>query len=90
MIHLDPWCEGNTLPDLPEPSAAAMGLDGREVQVTSVPKGGPADAAGLTLGEVVTKVNGNDITVLTPDAFCELTDGEIDTIATASGKTYDA
>ncbi|WP_170579871.1 PDZ domain-containing protein [Ruegeria arenilitoris] len=90
MIHLDPLFEGNSLPALPEPSAAAIGLEGSEVQVTSVPKGGPADAAGLRLGEVVTKVNGKDITDITPDAFCELTDGEIETITTASGQTYDA
>ncbi len=90
MIHLDPLFDGNALPPLPEPSAAAIGLEGNKVQVTSVPKGGPADQAGLALGEVVTAVNGTDITGITPDAFCELTEGEIDTITTASGQTYDA
>lgn len=74
----------------PNLRAAAIGLEGNNVQVTSVPKGGPADQAGLALGEVVTAVNGTDITGITPDAFCELTEGEIATITTASGQTYEA
>ncbi len=88
-IHLDPLFEGDTLPPLPDPGGAAIGLQGDKLVVNSIPKGGPADLAGLTLGEVVTRVDGTDVTGITPDAFCALSETKLSTITTASGKTYD-
>ena len=88
-IYLDPLFEGNTLPALPDPSGAGIGLQGDQLLVTSLPKGGAADQAGLTLGETVSKVNGKDVSGITQDEFCELQESILSTITTASGKTYD-
>ena len=69
-----PLCEGNTLPrigiqmsniqayhkDYQSAANAVFGVDDR-VQIISVTAGGPADAAGIEVGDIILRVNGNEI-----------------------------
>lgn len=64
-------------------------MDGK-ILVTSIASGGPADIAGLKLGEVVTAINGADVTRFSQAEYCQLVDYDVSTITTESGKTYDA
>lgn len=57
--------------------------------VNAIPKSGPADQAGLTLGELVTMVDGKDIRGITPDAFCALKESDMSSITTESGVSDD-
>lgn len=89
IIHLDPTFEGDTLPAFADPPGAAIGMTGKQVQVTTIPKGGPADRAGLALGETITAVNGRDVSGITQEEFCDLQGTVLSTITTESGETYD-
>jgi PDZ domain len=89
-IHLDPLFEGDTVPALSDPPAAGIGLQGDKLLVNAIAKGGPADRAGLTLGETVTMVDGNDVRGITQDEYCALSESKPSTITTESGETYDA
>ena len=69
-----PLCEGNTLPrigiqmsnidayhkDYQSAANAVFGLDDR-VQIISVTAGGPAEAAGIEVGDIILRVNGNEM-----------------------------
>ena len=41
-------------------------------------------------GEVVTAIDGTDVTDISADAFCELRKAPFETVTTASGQSYDA
>jgi hypothetical protein len=90
-LYFDPLFEGNRLPQLNPPSGAGvMWADGKLI-VSAVPKGGPADEAGLTVGKVVTKVDGKSVEGITIDDYCATVFGtEHETVTTEDGKTYDA
>jgi hypothetical protein len=88
-IYLDPLAEDGSVPGMTDAPAAGVGLqpDG-SLMVTSMALGGRADEAGLTLGERVVAINGQDVTN-DPDAYCTLSATGIETITTEAGKTYD-
>ena len=88
-MYLDPLFEGDRVP-LPGAASVGVGFRGDDLAVTSIAKGGPADEAGLTLGEVVTAIDGTDVTDISADAFCELRKAPFETVTTASGQSYDA
>jgi hypothetical protein len=81
--------EGGARPP-PDAPAAGIGLraDG-SLHVASLVLGGAAAAAGLTLGETVVAINGQDMTERDADAFCALSEAGIETVTTASGRSYD-
>ena len=60
------------------------------VFVSAIARGGPADAAGLELGETVTHVDGRNIRGISQDDYCAIAETEPKTITTESGTTYDA
>ena len=86
-IYLDPVSEDGTVA-APPVKGASIGWDGTKAIVGGLAVGGPADKAGLKLGDVVTAVDGTPIT--TRDEFCASTTGpDPKTITTAAG-TFDA
>jgi len=89
-MYLDPNSEDGSVEPMPNPSAAAVAWAGGKVIVSSVAAGGPAAEAGLTVGEVVTHIDGESIESIDIDQFCGLiTSGErSQTLTTAAGKTY--
>lgn len=89
-IHLDPLAEDGSVPGMTDAPAAGVGLqpDG-SLMVTSMALGGRADEAGLTLGETVIAINGQDVTGNDPDLYCDLSAAGIETITTDAGQTYD-
>ncbi len=86
-IHLDLLFEGDTLPALPSPSAASIGFNSDGVYVSSIPQGGPADQAGLTLGETITTVDGKDVVGITQEEFCDLRETRASSITTEAKPT---
>jgi predicted metalloprotease with PDZ domain len=89
-MYLDPLSEDGSVPPLGEAASAGIAHDGDKVIVTAIARGGPADEAGLTLGETVTHVDGTDIRGISQADFCEVQESKPQTITTESGKTYDA
>ena len=86
-IYLDPVSEDGTVAG-PPIKGASVAWDGTKAIVGGLAIGGPADEAGLKLGDVVTAVDGTPIT--DRDAFCAYTTGpDPKTISTADG-TFDA
>ncbi len=86
-IYLDPVSEDGTVA-APPVKGASIGWDGTKAIVGGLAVGGPADKAGLKLGDVVTAVDGTPVT--TRDEFCASTTGpDPKTITTAAG-TFDA
>ncbi|MDK3075292.1 hypothetical protein QO034_19610 [Sedimentitalea sp. JM2-8] len=90
MMHLDPLAEDGSVSGMTDVPAAGIGLqpDG-SLMVTSLALGGRADVAGLTIGEKVVAVNGQDVSGNDPDLYCALSAAGIDTITTEAGETYD-
>ncbi|KRS13526.1 hypothetical protein XM53_06640 [Roseovarius atlanticus] len=88
-MYLEPLFEGDRVP-LPGAASVGVGFHGDDLAVTSIAKSGPADEAGLTLGEVVIAINGTDVTDISADAFCELKKTPFETVTTASDQSYDA
>lgn len=90
-LYLDPRFEGNRVPQLEPPSGAGvLWADGKLI-VSAVPKGSSAGEAGLTVGQVVTKVDGKGVEGITLDDYCATIFGaKHQTITTEDGKTYDA
>ncbi len=88
-MYLDPLPEDQVEPFGTVSSAGFSYMSGNIV-VTSIAEGGPADKAGLHLGEEVTAINGGDVSHLSHAEFCQLVDADVSTITTESGKTYDA
>lgn len=89
-MYLDPLSDDGSVPPLGDAGSAGMAHTGDEVVVTAIARGGPADAAGLKLGETVTHVDGTDIRGISQADFCTIQDSKPQTITTESGKTYDA
>jgi len=89
-IYLDPNNEDGSVDPMPNPSAAAYAWAGGKIFVASIAAGGPAAEAGLTVGEVVTHIDGESIEDMDLDQFCKLTkSGErSQSLTTAAGKTY--
>lgn len=88
-MYLDPLPE-----DQVEPFGAVSGVgfnfqDGRIV-VTSIANGGPADLAGIELGDVVTAIDGGDVSNFSHAEFCEIIGTDVSTITTEGGDIYDA
>jgi len=86
-IYLDPVSTDGTIA-APPVKGASIGWDGTKAIVGGLAVGGPADKAGLKLGDTVTAVDGTPIT--SRDEFCASTTGpDPQTISTAAG-TFDA
>jgi len=88
MMYLDPLFEGNIVP-APNAPSAGIAFDGETVTVSGVAVGGPADEAGLEVGEVVTMVDGRDVAGISRDDFCDIKHTQPETITTASGASFD-
>jgi len=89
-MYLEPLFEGDTVPHIDEPPAAAFQLAGDQLIVGGMVVGGPAAEAGLQLGEVITAVDGQSVEGITIDDYCALREaGSHETITTETG-TYDA
>jgi hypothetical protein len=90
MIHLDPLADDGSIPPIGDAASAGLAHDGEKVFVSAIARGGPADAAGLELGETVTHVDGRNIRGISQDDYCAIAETEPKTITTESGTTYDA
>jgi hypothetical protein len=92
MLYLDPLFEGASVPDPQDPPAVAFALMDGKVVVSTVVKGGPADQAGVKLGEVITQVDGTSVEGITADEYCAAyaDPSAVETITTEAGVTYDA
>jgi hypothetical protein len=90
-MYLEPLFEGNRVPQLDSPNGAGILWADDKLIVSSVPKGSPADKAGLTVGKVVTKLDGKAVQGITIDDYCATIFGaRHETVTTDDGKTYDA
>lgn len=88
-MYLDPLPE-DEIERFGAVSGAGFNYQGGQIVVTSIANGGAADEAGLELGEVVTAINGDDVSSISHADFCQIADTEVSTITTAGGETYDA
>ncbi len=90
-IYLDPIAADGSLARLMEPAAAGISWDGHQIVVGSVPRGGPADRSGLSVGQVVASLDGESVEGATIDEFCEIATGEPpESVTTDDGRAYDA
>ncbi len=89
-MYLDPLAKDRSVPVLADVPAAGVGPqpDG-SISVTSLAVGGRADTAGLTLGETVVAINGQDMTAAGIEVYCALAEAGVQTITTEGGETYD-
>jgi hypothetical protein len=92
MLYLDPLFEGASVPDPQDPPAVAFAFMDGKVVVTTVVKSGPADQAGVKLGEVITQVDGQSVESITVDEYCAAyaDPSAVESITTEAGITYDA
>lgn len=88
-VYLDPIAEDGSVELFADAGSAAVGFQDGQVKVTSLAVGGPSDEDGLSLGTVVTGIDGTDVSGLTLDEFCALEIPEEFTIATEDGATYE-
>jgi S1-C subfamily serine protease len=86
-IYLDPVSTDGTVA-APPVKGASIGWDGTKAIVGGLAVGGPADKAGLKLGETVTAVDGTPVT--TRDEFCASTTGPDPKTITTTAGTFDA
>jgi PDZ domain len=88
-LYLDPVAEDGAI-DPPERPSAGLGWDGSRIFVHRLLVGSPAAEAGLRLGDVVSAVDGRDVSQATRGDFCALMTGaRPSAIRTGSGATYD-
>ena len=88
-MYLDPLAEDGSIEPFADSPGAAVGLQDGKIIVTSLALGGPADQAGLKLGEVVTAIDGKDVSTISPEAYCQIADADKSELTTANGKRYD-
>lgn len=88
-MFLDPLDKDGNIETISDAPAAGIGLQDGKVIVSSLALGGPADKAGLTLGETVTRVDGKNVDGISRDAFCALRYTKPQKITTEAGKTFD-
>ena len=89
-MYLDPISEDGKIELFADAPSANVGFQDGKLVVTTLARGGPADKAGLKLGEVVTAIDGVDVTKFGKDDFCRIADNDHSTLTTEGGKTYDA
>ena len=78
-MYLDPIAEDGTVPPLPDPPGAGFGLQDGKVIVNALAKGGPADEAGLKMGEVVSSVDGTSVEGISLDRSSAASSGQAST-----------
>ncbi|TXS90776.1 PDZ domain-containing protein [Parahaliea maris] len=88
-MFLDPLAEDGSVEPMSDAKAAGIGLQNGSVIINSLALGGPADKAGLKLGDIVTRVDGNSVEDIALDDYCELLKTQPQSVTTAAGKTYD-
>ena len=89
-MYLDPIAEDGTIPPLPNAPGAGVGWQDGKVVVNAIAKGGPADEAGLKMGEVVFSVHGASVEGISLDDFSGiLKAGAHETLTTQAGQMYD-
>ena len=89
-VYLDPLAEDGSIRPLDDPVAARVGWQDGQVVVVSVASGGPADVAGLELGQGVASIDGQSTADFSIDDFCSiLLDGSHATLTTEDGRAYD-
>lgn len=88
-MYLEPLAKNGSVELITDAQAAGIGMQGGKVIVNSLALGGPADKAGLSLGAVVTKVDGKSVEGINLDTYCDIQKTKLQSITTESGKTYD-
>lgn len=88
-MYLDPLAADGSVELLSDAQAAGIGLQSGKVIVNSLALGGPAARAGLSLGDVVTSVDGNSVTGIDLDGYCALQKAKPRSITTEAGLTVD-
>jgi predicted metalloprotease with PDZ domain len=88
-MYLEPLAKDGSVELISDAQAAGIGLQDGKVIVNSLALGGPADKAGLSLGDVVTKVDGKSVEGINLDTYCDIQKTKPTSATTASGKTYD-
>jgi hypothetical protein len=83
-VYLDPAAEDGRISPPDEPASAGIAWDDGRVVVGSVVRGGPAEEAGLILGDLVTAVDGMDVAAPTFADFCALLTRAHDDVVAAS------
>ena len=68
-IYFDP---GSDDPRPPVPPAATIGWDGERITVGGVVEGSDVAEAGLAIGQLVSSIDGQDVSAAPRDDFCEL------------------
>ena len=68
-IYFDPVSDD---PRPPAPPAATIGWDGERITVGGVVEGSDAADAGIAIGQLVSSIDGRDVSAATRDDFCEL------------------
>lgn len=89
-MYLDPLSDDGSVPRLGDGASVGLAHDGERVYVSALAKGGPAESAGLTLGEKVARVNGEDVSDMPQADFCGVLETTLETVTTDGGNTYDA
>jgi len=89
MMYLAPLAEDGSVELLADAQAGGIGLQGSKVIVNALALGGPAERAGLSLGDVVTQVDGKVVEGISLDDYCEILKSKPQSVTTAAGQTYD-
>lgn len=88
-MYLEPLAKDGNVELLSDVQAAGIGLQDGKVIVNSLAVGGPAEIAGLSLGEVVTKVDGKSVEGINLDTYCDIQKTKPQSVTTEADRTYD-
>lgn len=88
-MYLKPLTKDGSVELISDAQAAGIGMQGDKVIINSLAVGGPSDKAGLSLGEIVTKVDGKEVENISLEAYCNLLKTKPQSVTTKSGKTYE-
>lgn len=72
MVYLDPVATDRSIDPPAGPASAGLAWDDGRVVVGALARGGPAEQAGLELGDAVRVVDGVDLAAPTFDDYCDL------------------
>lgn len=88
-MYLEPLATDGSVELISDVQAAGIGMEDGKVIVNSLALGGPAEKAGLSLVNVVTKVDGKSVEGINLDTYCDIQKSKPQSITTEAGKTYD-
>lgn len=88
-MYLEPLAKDGSVELITDAQSGGIGLQDGKVIVNSLAVGGPAEKAGLSLGEVVTSVDGKRVEGITLDTYCDIARSKPQSVTTVAGKTFE-